>query len=138
MRRMACDRWVILLFRRGRRTRSAVRGNSWTHLARTRVLMRGWACREGYVQHPVRTLDPEEAEFFFVPIYPECYLFRENQRAGKDALRNTNRWFRSMLQIVTHQLPYWNRTQGRDHVFVFAGARGPHIFQVRGPLAAAA
>jgi hypothetical protein len=96
--------------------------------------MRSWGWREGCVQHPVRTLDPEEAEFFYVPIYPECYLFRVNQRAGKDALRNTNRWFRSMLQIVTHQLPYWNRTQGRDHVFVFAGARGPHIFQVRGPL----
>ena len=30
---------------------------------------------------------------------------------------------------MTAAHPWWNRTQGRDHFFVFAGARGPHIFK---------
>mmetsp|Transcript_26210 Transcript_26210/g.49800 ORF Transcript_26210/g.49800 Transcript_26210/m.49800 type:complete len:577 (-) Transcript_26210:333-2063(-) len=84
---------------------------------------------ENLLTHSVRTLAPEEAEFFFVPIYGECFLFRENQQAGKEALKNTNRWFRSALSVVTQEHAWWNRTQGRDHVFVFAGARGAHIFQ---------
>jgi len=84
---------------------------------------------ENILKHEVRTLDPLEAEFFLVPLYGECFLFRENQRAGKEALKITNKWFRRALQIVTQEHPHWNRTQGRDHVFVFAGARGPHIFQ---------
>lgn len=32
------------------------------------------------------TLDPAEADFFFVPIYGECFLFRETQRSGGAAL----------------------------------------------------
>ena len=113
------------------RSRSTTSGEfAGVHLPR--VVFRTCFISSGFSQHPVRTLDPEAAEFFFVPIYPECHLFRESQRSGKEALKNTNRWFRGALQILTHQLPYWNRTQGRDHVFVFAGARGPHIFQVGG------
>jgi hypothetical protein len=56
-------------------------------------------------------MNPLEAEFFFIPLYGECFLFRENQRAGKEALKITNKWFRRALEIVTHQYPHWNRTQ---------------------------
>lgn len=34
----------------------------------------------------------QEAEFFFVPIYGECYLYRANMHLGKDGLADTNRW----------------------------------------------
>jgi len=42
----------------------------------------------------VRPLDPAEADFFFVPIYGECFLFRETQRSGGAALDITARWYR--------------------------------------------
>lgn len=84
---------------------------------------------EMLMRSPMRTANPAEAEFFFVPIYPECYLFRANQMYGKEGLSLTNKWYLEALRIVTHQHPWWNRTQGRDHFFVFAGARGPHIFK---------
>jgi len=29
---------------------------------------------------------------------------------------------------IIRQQPWWNRTEGRDHIFVFPGARGPTIF----------
>eukprot|EP00899_Mesostigma_viride_P024867 jgi/Mesvir1/5565/Mv15587-RA.1 len=84
---------------------------------------------EELLRHPVRTIDPKQADFFFVPIYGECYLFRETKVNAKLGLENTNRWFRKALNIITNDYPYWNRTQGRDHLWVFAGARGPHIFK---------
>ena len=84
---------------------------------------------EDLSKHPLRTMDPEEADFFYVPIYGECFLFRENQKSGKEAMPNTNRWYKRALKIIVNEHPYWNRTQGRDHIWTFPGARGPHIFK---------
>jgi len=84
---------------------------------------------ETLLESRYRTLDPEEAEFFYVPIYGECYLFRATQTLGKNGLEDTNKWYHRAMDVIINQHPYWNRTQGRDHVFVFAGARGPHIFR---------
>lgn len=84
---------------------------------------------ETILNSPYRTANPEEAEFFYVPIYGECYLFRANRLLGKAGLEDTNKWYHKAMNKIIHEQPYWNRTQGRDHVFVFAGARGPHIFK---------
>ncbi|KAK9812939.1 hypothetical protein WJX72_006050 [[Myrmecia] bisecta] len=76
------------------------------------------------------TRDPAEAEFFLVPLYGECRLFRSIQQMGRDAaFKDTNLWFKRAMAIVMQEHPFWNRTQGRDHVFIFPGARGPHIFR---------
>ena len=80
---------------------------------------------EDLLKSPIRTLDPAEADFFYVPIYGECFLFRENQQSGKDAMRNTNLWFRKALGIIVKDYPYWNRTQGRDHIWTFLGQGDP-------------
>jgi len=85
---------------------------------------------ENLLHHSVLTNDPEEAEFFFVPIYGECYLFRETQNSGtNNAMKVTNLWYRDALKTIQTEYPYWNRTDGRDHVWSFPGARGPHIFR---------
>ena len=85
---------------------------------------------ENLMHHAVRTTNPEEAEFFFVPIYGECYLFRETQNSGtNNAMKVTNLWYRDALKTIQTEHPYWNRTDGRDHVWSFPGARGPHIFR---------
>jgi hypothetical protein len=85
---------------------------------------------ENLLHHSVLTNDPEEAEFFFVPIYGECYLFRETQKSGtNNAMKVTNLWYRDALKTIQTEYPYWNRTDGRDHVWSFPGARGPHIFR---------
>ena len=82
---------------------------------------------EELLASPLRTLDPAEAEFFFVPIYGECFIFRAIQQKGsKEGFKEANAFYLEGLRAVREQWPHWNRTQGRDHVFVFAGARGPH------------
>jgi hypothetical protein len=82
------------------------------------------------MQSKMYTLDPLEAEFFYVPVYGECKLFENIATLGaKKGLQETNSWWLEAMKLVTDQYPFWNRTQGRDHVFTFAGARGPHIFK---------
>ena len=82
------------------------------------------------MQSKMYTLDPLEAEFFYVPVYGECKLFENIATLGaKKGLQETNAWWLEAIKLVTDQYPFWNRTQGRDHVFTFAGARGPHIFK---------
>ena len=80
----------------------------------------------------VRTTNPDEADLFFVPQYGECFLWsREMLRHENQgqAMEETNEYFLEVLSHVKGKWPYFNRTDGRDHVFVFAGARGPTIFR---------
>lgn len=57
---------------------------------------------------PLRTSDPDEADFFFVPAYAMCL-----QVAGILELDDAGAAFK---EVVRH-LPYFERTRGRDHIF---------------------
>ncbi|GAQ87674.1 Exostosin family protein [Klebsormidium nitens] len=86
---------------------------------------------EAFLQSSARTTDPEEADFFFVPIYGECFLWfwEMHKKEGRQkSFDYTNQLFKVALNIVRKEHPYWNRTEGRDHIFSFPGARGPTIF----------
>ena len=69
---------------------------------------------------PCRVDDPEQADFFFVPQYTGCLLNTESLgEAQSDGL------FRDLVQ----RLPYFGRSGGRDHIFVWSagfGVDGPH------------
>ncbi|XP_074315882.1 putative beta-1,4-xylosyltransferase IRX10L isoform X2 [Silene latifolia] len=67
----------------------------------------------------VRTLDPEEADWFYTPVYTTCDL----NRRGLPLLPKSGRIMRSAIQYISTNWPYWNRTQGADHFFVV-----PHDF----------
>eukprot|EP00238_Polyblepharides_amylifera_P011906 CAMPEP_0196592856 /NCGR_PEP_ID=MMETSP1081-20130531/74024_1 /TAXON_ID=36882 /ORGANISM="Pyramimonas amylifera, Strain CCMP720" /LENGTH=519 /DNA_ID=CAMNT_0041916667 /DNA_START=82 /DNA_END=1638 /DNA_ORIENTATION=- len=86
---------------------------------------------EALLVSELRVRKPEEATMFFVPIYGECYLWqhemlrRENREKSYEL---TNTFFMEAMSMVKEKYPFWNRTLGRDHIFVFPGARGPTIF----------
>ncbi|ESQ51562.1 hypothetical protein EUTSA_v10016978mg [Eutrema salsugineum] len=56
---------------------------------------------------PVRTLNPEEADWFDVPVYTTCEMMR------------------SAIQLIASNWPYWNRTEGAGHFFVVPHDFGP-------------
>jgi len=61
--------------------------------------------------HGVLTRNPEEADFFFVPIYAACLVYKDF------GLFNKYRFIvKSVLDYVMEK-PYWHRSGGRDHVF---------------------
>lgn len=67
----------------------------------------------------VRTLNPEEADWFYTPVYPTCDLYSD----GLPLPFNSPRMMRSAIQLISTKWAYWNRTEGADHFFVV-----PHDF----------
>ncbi|KAJ4959390.1 hypothetical protein NE237_026501 [Protea cynaroides] len=67
----------------------------------------------------VRTLNPEEADWFYTPVYTTCDLTTE----GLPMSYRSPRMIRSAIQLISSNLPYWNKTEGSDHFFLV-----PHDF----------
>lgn len=67
----------------------------------------------------VRTVNPEEADWFYTPVYTTCDL----TRAGLPLPFKSPRMMRSAIQFISKKWPFWNRTDGGDHFFVV-----PHDF----------
>ncbi|CAN0915925.1 Probable beta-1,4-xylosyltransferase IRX10L [Linum grandiflorum] len=70
---------------------------------------------------PVRTLNPEEADWFYTPVYPTCDLTPN----GLPLPFKSPRIVRSAIQLIASNWPYWNRTEGADHFFVVPHDFGP-------------
>lgn len=68
---------------------------------------------------PVRTFNPNEADWFFVPVYTNCDLTKN----GLPLINKAPRMMRSAIEYISTRWPYWNRTEGADHFFVV-----PHDF----------
>jgi len=76
------------------------------------------------LQSKVLTSDPTEADFFFVPQYSSCLMFT----AAKDGFREVQS--DALFRKIINRLPYFAKTNGRNHIFVFSGGHG-----VDGPFA---
>lgn len=63
----------------------------------------------------VRTLDPYEADFFFLPVYVSCNFSSLN---GFPAIAHAPSLLSSAVDVISGQFPFWNRSHGSDHVFV--------------------
>ncbi|KAG9441726.1 hypothetical protein H6P81_017580 [Aristolochia fimbriata] len=61
-----------------------------------------------------RTLDPWEADFFFVPVYVSCNFSAAN---GFPAIGHARALLASAVRLISADLPFWNRSRGADHVF---------------------
>ncbi|XP_010908507.1 probable glucuronosyltransferase Os03g0107900 [Elaeis guineensis] len=81
-----------------------------THLFAAEV-----ALHEAFLDFPHRALDPNDADFFFVPVYVSCNFSTPN---GFPSLRHARPLLASAVELISSQLPFWNRSRGRDHLFV--------------------
>ncbi|RZS21575.1 hypothetical protein BHM03_00054222 [Ensete ventricosum] len=70
---------------------------------------------EALLGYPGRAVDPNEADFFFVPVYVSCNFSTPN---GFPSLHHARPLLSSAVDFVSSHLPFWNRSHGRDHVFV--------------------
>ncbi|KAL4452535.1 hypothetical protein ABPG75_008197 [Micractinium tetrahymenae] len=112
--------------RNGCTSRHYVQGNqtelsSWTFNVEPGFL-------EALLQSEHRTLDPEEADYFYVPALTSCYI--EPVRGVADSVRDfwygvheirvhgvTNILLEASHWIQSHH-PYWDRRGGRDHIWL--------------------
>ena len=96
------------------------------------------ALHEALLASPHRTLDPDEADFFYVPVYGGCFISEFNRPAPRHwlcdqchkgqhadlASLRAMRWHESLLAHVRTAYPYWNRSNGADHLWPFTHDEG--------------
>ncbi|XP_047967024.1 probable glucuronoxylan glucuronosyltransferase IRX7 [Salvia hispanica] len=81
-----------------------------THLFAAEV-----AIHRALLSSDIRTFEPWEADFFFVPVYVSCNFSTVN---GFPAIGHARSLISAAIDLVSFQLPFWNRSRGADHVFV--------------------
>lgn len=59
--------------------------------------------------HGVRTFDPEEADFFFVPVYATCLVYRSFSQFPKYRFL-----VEEVLKYIINEFPYWKRKYAAD------------------------
>ncbi|KAL8152217.1 hypothetical protein V2J09_009977 [Rumex salicifolius] len=73
------------------------------------------AIHRALLKSEARTLDPYDADFFFVPVYVSCNFSAVN---GFPAIGHARSLISSAVDLVSSSHPFWNRSRGADHVFV--------------------
>ncbi|KAL5776753.1 hypothetical protein ACOSP7_009679 [Xanthoceras sorbifolium] len=71
------------------------------------------------LQSRFRTSNKEEADLFFVPAYVKCIMVMAGM--AEEVINQT------YVQVIS-QMPYFKRSGGRDHIFVFPSGAGAHFF----------
>ncbi|KAJ7976815.1 exostosin family protein [Quillaja saponaria] len=89
------------------------------------------ALYESILASPYRTLNGEEADYFFVPILDSCIITRAGEAPflsmqDHQGLRSslTLEFYKLAYDHIVKQYPYWNRSSGRDHIWFFSWDEG--------------
>ncbi|XP_052175852.1 uncharacterized protein LOC127790391 isoform X2 [Diospyros lotus] len=86
---------------------------------------------ESILANPHRTLNGEEADFFFVPVLDACIITRaddaphlsmEKHRGLRSSL--TLEFYKKAYDHIVGQYPFWNHSSGRDHIWFFSWDEG--------------
>lgn len=83
---------------------------------------------EMLLQSRHRTLDPEEADFFYIPVYVSCFFwpvfgaadfpfFHSGPTPTTRASQGTNMMIEAWSWLRSHY-QYWDRNNGKDHIIV--------------------
>ncbi|GAB2261464.1 hypothetical protein Droror1_Dr00002461 [Drosera rotundifolia] len=86
---------------------------------------------ESILSSPHRTLNGDEADFYFVPVLDSCIITRADDAphlSMKDhrGLRSSFvlEFYKKAYDHIVEQYSYWNRSSGKDHIWFFSWDEG--------------
>ncbi|CAI9100042.1 OLC1v1036962C3 [Oldenlandia corymbosa var. corymbosa] len=86
---------------------------------------------ESILASPHRTLNGDEADYFFVPVLDSCIITRADDAPHLSmqdhfGLRSslTLEYYKKAYYHISTEYPYWNRSSGRDHIWSFMWDEG--------------
>ncbi|XP_006651086.2 uncharacterized protein LOC102700608 isoform X1 [Oryza brachyantha] len=89
------------------------------------------ALYESILASPHRTLNADEADYFYVPVLDSCLITRSDDAPHLQMPRDlrlrsyhTLEYYRMAYDHIAQHYPYWNRTSGRDHIWFFSWDEG--------------
>ncbi|CAL0311578.1 unnamed protein product [Lupinus luteus] len=89
------------------------------------------AIYESMLASPHRTLNSDEADFFFVPVLDSCIIVRADDSPHLSTneyqrLRSslTLEYYKNAYEHIVEKYPYWDRSSGRDHIWFFSWDEG--------------
>ncbi len=97
------------------------------------------ALHEALLASPHRTLNPEDADYFYVPVYGGCYISRFTRPTprhnlalypGMGSTVLGSQHYRDALHWIRQNHRYWDRAGGADHLFSFAHDEGACVAPV--------
>ncbi|XP_057535580.1 uncharacterized protein LOC130813737 isoform X1 [Amaranthus tricolor] len=86
---------------------------------------------ESILASPYRTLNGDEADFFFVPILDSCLITRgddaphlnmQEHRGVRSSF--TLEFYKKAYDHIVKHYPYWKRSSGKDHIWFFSWDEG--------------
>jgi len=66
-----------------------------------------------------RVTDGEQADLYYVPVYTGCYRSVVGTELQTDAYSATYKFITDAVELIKKNYPFWERSQGRDHVWLF-------------------
>ena len=84
---------------------------------------------EWLLSSPHRTLDPSEADWFYVPVYATCAIVTQifetpSSPVLKYRVARAVQLYQQAHAFVRERLPYWNASGGVDHIWTFGYDEG--------------
>jgi hypothetical protein len=80
-----------------------------------------WMLPKMLESHGLLESDPQKAQYYLIPHHSTCLYHRcvfHQNKTTDECKSDINTQMLYTLNTIRNEFPYWNRTEGRDHLII--------------------